>query len=227
MPYSWCTTRSPSAISVASAMNWSARLRRRGGREMRSPSRSCSPTTARRSAPKLATKPRSIPSVTSETVPGLRRRTSDQVSSCWTSFTPCSRSRWAMRSREPRVQAAMTSRLPSLFQRSAWPRSCSKICAPAPATFCANTGPGRPLPSTPTASSGLAKGLKAKVGLADSMAFQAVRSRYSRSAGSGRYGTSPSRGTILRAAKWSAIISNRAVSTSSPWWSRLVAAPGR
>ena len=110
MPYSWCTTRSPSAISVASAMNWSARLRRRGGREMRSPSRSCSLTSARRSA----TKPRSRPSVTRETEPAGLRRTEAQASSWAASLKPCSRSRLASRSREPRVQAATTIRRPSL-----------------------------------------------------------------------------------------------------------------
>ena len=208
MPYSWCTTRSPSAISVASAMNWSARFRRRGGRLMRSPSRSCSPTRATRSA----TKPRSTPSVTSDTDPAGLRRIAAQLSSCAASLKWCSFSRLAMRSREPRVQAASTMRRPSLAQRSAWARNWSNTLialAALPGTLAppldarppeAKIGPGRPPPSTPAASSGWPKGLNASTGPPASIESQSARSRYRRSGGSGRYGTSPSRVGPRRAA---------------------------
>ena len=63
-----------------------------------------------------------------------------------------------------------------------------------------NTGPGRPPPSMPTAPSGLANGEKANSGPPASIASQPAWSRYSRSGGNGRYGTSPSRGTSRRAA---------------------------
>ena len=196
MPYSWCTTRSPSAISVASAMNWSARLRRRGGRLMRSPSRSCSPTSASRSA----TKPRSTPSVTSDTAPAGLRRTAAQSSSCAASLKPCSRSRLASRSREPRVQAATT--MPPALAAPAFGLAAQLVehvdAGPprAPGRRPARAGrrhrrrPRRPAWRT---------GENANSGPPASIASQPARSRYSRSGGSGRYGTSPSRGTALRA----------------------------
>ena len=197
MPYSWCTTRSPSAISVASAMNWSARLRRRGGRQMRSPSRSCSPTRAMRSA----TKPRSTPSVTSDTEPAGLRRIAAQVVFL-----------------RRVLEVVLAQQVGDALARAAGPGGDDDAAAfVGPALglgaqlvehvdargrrrhrHAGPLGEDRPRPAaaidTRPRPSGRAKGLNASNGPPDSIASQPARSRYSLSGGSGRYGTSPSRG---------------------------------
>ena len=93
---------------------------------------------------------------------------------------------------DPPALAVPAFRLRRAAGRTRW--------SPGPPPLWENTGPGRPPPSTPTAPSGLANGVNANSGPPASISSQPARSRYSRSGGSGRYGTSPSRGTIRRAA---------------------------
>ena len=166
-------------MPVASAMNWEALRRRRGGRAMRSPSRSCSPTTERpKPAPVAsagATKPRSRPSTASATAPSGTPR-SAAASSTVAVATRFSRSRLPIRSREPRVQAATTALRPAFAIASA----CS---AKAANTFCplarasAKSRPGRPPASMPSAPSGRAKGRKRSSGPRESIRSQPRRSR--------------------------------------------------
>ena len=199
MPYSWCTTRSPSAISVASAMNWSARLRRRGGREMRSPSRSCSPTRASRSA----TKPRSTPSVTSETEPAGLRRTAGPIvlrrgileAVLAQQIAPAARA-------SPRVQAATTIRRPSPFQRSACARKLIEhVGRRGRRQLCDEHRP-RPAAAIDADRAIRPGERREREQRADRQHRRPSRRGRdtARSGGSGRYGTSPSRGTAMRRA---------------------------
>ena len=81
--------------------------------------------------PMSATKPRSRPSITRATLPARTLPAFGQ-SSAASAAKPCSASRWPMRSREPRVQAATAMRRPSAVQRSAWARNWSNTLAPGP-----------------------------------------------------------------------------------------------
>ena len=197
MPYSWCTTRSPSAISVASAMNWSARLRRRGGREMRVAEQVLLADQGQPVGPKGG----------DEAALEAERDQRHRAGRLAADRCPVVLLRHV-------GHAVLAQQVRQAFARAAGPggdHQAAALVGPAfglGAELVEHVGAGaRRRPGRRSGRAGRRRrrrprrrawrtGENANSGPPASMASQPARSRYSSPGGSGRYGTSPSRGTL-------------------------------